>query len=197
MRQTGEGWGTVGQEVQQPQWGQGTVRAEGTGGGWGNHEAVDLERAAELGNRSPGSGTAPAAPGSHVVPVGQGPGAPQPGPSSPGALELSRRHSPWGTGAHARAGSGSTTPARPEGPGSPSSGRGCLSPETRAAAEKQMEGAGNLSQCQEPCISLGPFQGSQLQETDATTIGIAKWGLLATLWSALHNHLPSLPCPTP
>ena len=157
---------------------------------------MDLERAAELGNRNPGSGTSPAAPGSHVVPVGQVPGAPQPGPSSPGALELSRRHNPWGTGAHARAGSGSTTPARPAGPGSPSAGRGCLFPETRAAADKQMGGEGNLSQCQGPRMSLSPFQGPQLQEKDATTIGIAKWGLLATLWPALHNHLPSLPCPT-
>lgn len=109
------------------------MRAEGTRGGQGNHEAVDLERAAEPSERRPGSGTGLAVPGSHVVQGTRGLGATQPGPSSQGTPEPSRRHSPWGTGAHACAGSDSTTPAQPEGPGSPSAGCGCVSPVTHAA----------------------------------------------------------------
>lgn len=97
---------------------------------------MDLERTAEPRERRLASGTGLAAPGSHVVHGAQGLGAAQPGPSSQGALEPSRRHSPSGTGAHACAGSDSTMPAQPEGPGSPSEGRGCVSPVTHAAGAR-------------------------------------------------------------
>lgn len=142
MRQTGQAWGTVGQEVQSPPQGQGTAKAEGVGEGQGNPESVDLERVAEQGERRLGSGTGPAASGSHVAHGQQVvPGAAGLGPSSQQARALSRRHDPVGTGAHAAARCESTALTQPAGPGSPSAGCGCVSPGTRAA------GAGHL-----PCL---------------------------------------------
>ena len=120
------------------------MRAEGTGGGRGSQEAVGLQRVAEPRKKRLGSGTGPAAPGSHAVRGAQGPGAARPGPSSQRPPEPSRRHSPAGTGARARAGSDSTRPARPEGPGSPSAGRGSASPVTHAAGGRSRDTWGGL-----------------------------------------------------
>lgn len=70
------------------------MKAEGTGRGQGNHEALDLERLAEMRESRLGSGRSPIAPGSNVVHGALGPGAAWPGPSCQGAKEPNRRHSP-------------------------------------------------------------------------------------------------------
>ena len=145
------------------------MRAEGRGGGRGNHEAVGLERVAELREKRLGSGTGPAAPGSHAVHGARSLGAARPGPSSQRPPEPSRRHSPAGTGAHARAGPESSRPARPEGPGSPSAGRGSASPVTHAAGGRSRYRWGGLCQ-PESEAQLEPYfpmpQGPQFRRKD-------------------------------
>lgn len=97
------------------------------GGGHRDPEAVDLGTAERTDRRQEWR-RGLAAPGSCAVL-----GATWPGPSTQAAQEPGRGHSPWGTGARAVAGSDSTAPAQPAGPGSPSAEPGCVSPGTRAA----------------------------------------------------------------
>lgn len=110
------------------------MKAVGKGGGQEPPVSMDLGRVAGLGERSQESGTGPTVPGSHgihgrqvVLRVAR------PGLGIQRAAEQGRSHSPLGTGVHADAASGPNVPAQPARPGSPSEGRGCASPRTRAA----------------------------------------------------------------
>lgn len=93
---------------------------------------MGLERAAGLGERSQESGTV--VPGSHGIHEGQVVlRVAWPGLGIQRAAEQGMDHSPLRTVVHADAVSGPILPAQTARPGSPSEGRGFVSPRTRAA----------------------------------------------------------------
>lgn len=99
---------------------------------------MDLERDAGLGEMSPESGTGPVVPGSHCIQEGQVVlRVAWPGLGIQRAAEQGRDHSPLCTGVHASAVSGPTLPAQSARPGSPSEGRGSVSPRIRAAGAER------------------------------------------------------------
>lgn len=114
------------------------MKAGGKGGGQETHESMDLERDAGLGEMSPESGTGPVVPGSHCIQEGQVVlRVAWPGLGIQRAAEQGRDHSPLCTGVHASAVSGPTLPAQSARPGSPSEGRGSVSPRIRAAGAER------------------------------------------------------------
>lgn len=99
---------------------------------------MDLERDAGLREMSPESGTGPVVPGSHCIQEGQVVlRVAWPGLGIQRAAEQGRDHSPLCTGVHASAVSGPTLPAQSARPGSPSEGRGSVSPRIRAAGAER------------------------------------------------------------
>lgn len=110
------------------------MKAAGKGGDQETHDSMDLERDAGLGERSPESGTGPVVPGSHGIHEGHIVlRVAWPGLGIQRAAEQGRDHSPLRTGVHANVVYGPTLPAQSARPGSPSEGRGSVSPRIRAA----------------------------------------------------------------
>lgn len=129
------------------------MRARGKGGSQEIHDGMDLERDAELGERSQESGTGPIVPGSRGIHEGQVVlRVAWPGLGIQRTAEQSRDHSPLRTGVHANAVSGPTLPAQTARPGSPSEGHGFVSPRIRAA--------GGETGGREGCQHQDPIWGS-------------------------------------